>query len=98
ERGEVRLEVRQQARVDPRGAEELRLAAAADADAVPGVGLAAQELEGPQELARGLDGEEVDAGLEAVGGAERLGEDEVPRREVQADPVLEARVGLVVQV
>ena len=93
-----RRRVVQQARVDARGTELLGLAPAADADAVPHRREAPQAEQRVEQLAGRLGDDEVDARLEAVRGVQPLAEDEVAGREVQADAVLEARVGLVVEV
>src|SRR3954447_24563009 len=97
-RAEVGEQVVEESRVDARRAEQLRLAPAAHADAVPDAGEALELAQRVADLPRRVDLEVVDARLEAVRRRQRLAEDEVARGEVQADAVLEARVGLVVQV
>src|SRR3954469_7244182 len=96
--GEVGEQVVEESRIDAGGAEQLGLAPAAHADTVPDAREALEPAQRVPDLPRGVHLEVVDAGLEAMGGRQRLAEDEVAGGEVQADAVLEARVGLVVQV
>src|SRR3954451_16156425 len=97
-RGEVGEQVVEEPRVDARRAEQLRLAPAAHADAVPDAGEPLELAQRVPDLPRRVHLEVVDAGLEAVRGRQGLAEHEVARGEVQADAVLEARGGLVVQI
>src|SRR5829696_1103352 len=77
EGGEVGEEIVQQAGVDARGTELLRLAPAADADAVPHRGKAAQAEQRVQDLPRRLGDDEVEPRLEPVRRVQPLAEDEV---------------------
>ena len=95
---DVRPEIGEQAGPHARRAKQLRLAPAAQPHRAERVGLGVHAVDQAQQPVGRAELQEVDPRLDAVGGAQRLAEHEVAGRQVQADPVLERRVRLAVQV